>query len=130
MGGRSCGVTIERVRDAGAPWHLDVQYVEARSEYWMLFVDSPTAGSRLRLAMSKDGIAWNVYPAPLLAPEPVWDDERIYRATFLYGDDGVFRVWYSASSRLGVWRVGYAEIAADRIASRPDVATPTPYTNR
>jgi hypothetical protein len=120
---------LEPVRIDAAPWHLDVQYVEARSEYWMLFVDSPLAGSKLRVAMSKDGIAWNVYPAPLLVPGPVWDDERIYRATFLYGDNGVLRVWYSASSRLGVWHVGYAEIAADRIASRSSVATPTPHTN-
>jgi hypothetical protein len=96
----------------------DIQYVEARSEYWMLFVDSPMAGSRLMLAMSKDGIAWNLYPAPIPAPEPAWDDEQIYRSTFLYGDDGMFRVWYSASSRLSVRHVGYAEIEAGKIASR------------
>jgi hypothetical protein len=83
----------------------------------MLFVDSAMAGSRLRLATSKDGVAWNVYPAPLLVLGPVWDDERIYRATFLYGDNGVFRASYSARSRLGLWHVGYSEIAADRIAS-------------
>ena len=74
----------------------------------MLFVDSPLAGSRLKLATSEDGLAWDIHPTPLLAPGSGWDDERIYRASFLY-DDGRLRVWYSARSSAGQWHVGYSE---------------------
>lgn len=98
------------VRIAAKPWHLDVQYVAARSEYWMVFVDSPTAGSKLVLATSKDGIRWDVQPTALLAPGPSWDDERIYRATFLLGADGRLRVWYSAKDRFEQWHVGYSMV--------------------
>jgi hypothetical protein len=100
---------LSPVRIGAAPWHLDVEYVEARSQYWMLFVDSPFAGSTLRLATSRDGLDWDVYPDPLLVPGSRWDDERIYRATFLYGVDARLRVWYSARSRLGLWHIGYSE---------------------
>jgi hypothetical protein len=51
-----------------APWHFDIAYVKERSEYWMLFVDSPVAGARLRLATSEDGLNWTVHPDPVLSP--------------------------------------------------------------
>ena len=108
---------LERVSIDGTPWHLNVAYVEGESEYWMLFVDSPLAGSRLRLATSEDGLTWEVYPAPLLAPGSGWDDERIYRAAFLYGDDGELRVWYSARSSAGEWHTGYSEASLESLDS-------------
>ncbi len=111
------GVTwsaLQPVSIDGAPWHLDVAYVEGESQYWMLFVDSPLAGSRLRLATSEDGVTWNVVPAPLLAPGAGWDDERIYRATFLY-DSGRLRVWYAARSGAGQWHVGYSEAVREAL---------------
>jgi predicted GH43/DUF377 family glycosyl hydrolase len=107
------GVNWSALQTAGIDatvWHLNVDYVEGESQYWMLFVDSPLAGSRLRLATSEDGLTWDVYPAPLLAPGSGWDDERIYRAVFLY-DEGRLRVWYSARSSAGEWHVGYSEAA-------------------
>lgn len=106
---------LEPVSIEASPWHLDVVYSEAQSAYWMLFVDSPLAGSNLRLATSKDGIEWMVYPEPLLAPGPDWDGERIYRATLLLGDDGRLRVWYSAKNKLEEWHVGYTEAAIDSL---------------
>ena len=99
------------VKIDGAPWHLDVAYVESRSEYWMLFVDSPVAEARLRLATSKDGLDWTVHPDPVLSPGADWDSERIYRSTFLYDAGDLFRVWYSAKSGDGQWHVGYTEKA-------------------
>jgi predicted GH43/DUF377 family glycosyl hydrolase len=100
---------LQRVSIDAIPWHLNVAYVEGESQYWMLFIDSPLGGARLRLATSGDGLTWEVYPAPLLAPGSGWDDERIYRAAFLYSDDGTLRVWYSARNSAGQWHVGYSE---------------------
>jgi len=102
---------VAPVRIDAKPWHLDVEFDEARSAYWMVYVDSPRPGSKLRLATSSDGLSWAVYPAPLLVPGRAWDDNRIYRATFVEGS-GTFRVWYSAESRLGQWHIGYAEAAS------------------
>jgi hypothetical protein len=99
---------LQPVSIDGTPWHLNVAYIERKSQYWMVFVDSPLAGSRLRLAASKDGLTWDVYPAPLLVPGSGWDDQRIYRATFLY-DEGRLRVWYSAANNAGDWHIGYSE---------------------
>ena len=107
---------LQRVSIDGTPWHLNVAYVEGKSQYWMLFVDSPLAGARLRLATSEDGLTWDVYPAPLLVPGSGWDDERIYRATFLY-DEGRLRVWYSARSSAGQWHVGYSEASLGSLDS-------------
>jgi len=100
---------LKPVKIDGTPWHFDVAHVEDRSEYWMLFVDSPVAGARLRLATSKDGVDWTVHPDAVLSPGSGWDAERIYRSTFLFGAGGVFRVWYSAKSSDGQWHVGYTE---------------------
>lgn len=106
------------VMDA-TPWHLDVEYLDARSEYGMLFVDSPRQGSQLMLATSRDGTDWSVYPTPLLAPSHAWDDARIYRATFLADADGRLRVWYSAQSLIGQWHLGYAETTPSNISPLP-----------
>ncbi len=99
---------VEPVSLAASPWHLDVQYVGG--EYWMLFVDSPVAGSNLRLATSRDGLSWDVQTEPVLTPGADWDNDRIYRSTFFYDDATKrVRVWYSARSTDGQWHVGYAE---------------------
>ena len=93
-----------------APWHLDVVYVEPQSAYWMLFVDSPLSGANLRFATSEDGLEWRVCPTPVLTTSLGWDNERIYRATFLYDEDAdQLNVWYSARSDDAEWRIGYAQ---------------------
>jgi hypothetical protein len=100
--------SVKPVTLAASPWHLDVQYVGG--EYWMLFVDSPVAGSNLRLARSRDGLSWDVQTAPVLTPGADWENDRIYRSTFVYDDAAKrVRVWYSARSTAGQWHVGYAE---------------------
>ena len=107
------GVTwsaLQRVEIAQFQWHLDVQYIESKAEYWMLFVDSPVAGANLKFAASEDGLRWTDYSAPLLAPAAGWDDERIYRSSFLYDETrDILSVWYSAKNTAGEWRIGFAE---------------------
>lgn len=95
---------------APTPWHLGVAYVEPKSEYWMLFDDSPGSGAKLKFATSEDGLHWSVCSAPVLTPGLRRDSERVYRATFLY-DDGVGsrRGWYSARSQAAEWHIGYSQ---------------------
>jgi len=83
------------------PWHWDVQYVAAKSEYWALVAAYPEGTTCSRTAVyfarSVDGTTWRVSPTPLLAPgefDPLRD--VVYRSSFHYhdGSDAV-SVWYS-----------------------------------
>jgi hypothetical protein len=85
------------------PWHWDVQYVPAKSEYWALIAAYPDGTSCSRTAVyfarSADGTSWQVSPTPLLGPgefEPIRD--LVYRSTFHYheGSDAV-SVWFSGA---------------------------------
>ncbi len=85
------------------PWHLDVQYIPAKQEYWALIAAYPqgTSCSRTSIyfARSSDGTDWNVSPNPLLGPnefEPL--NDLVYRSTFHYheGSDAV-TVWFSGA---------------------------------
>lgn len=91
-------------------WHIDVRYIPSRSEYWMLYATSAGPGGELRFARSSDGRLWEVCREPVLRPGDGWDNDRIYRSTFLY-DRGSnrLRVWYSARSDEGFWGIGYTE---------------------
>ena len=102
-------VTLEQ--PGRVPWHLDVQVTA--TGYAMLFISYPDGSScgdtRLYHAASGDGLAWDVGPAAILAPTSSgWDNANIYRASFT--QDGTWlRIWYSARSTSGRWRVGYTE---------------------
>jgi hypothetical protein len=85
------------------PWHWDVQYVAAKSEYWALIAAYPAgttcSQSSVYFARSTDGTNWNVSTTPLLGPgefEPIRD--LVYRSSFHYhdGSDAV-SVWFSGA---------------------------------
>lgn len=115
------GVTwspVEELAQAPRLWHVDVVYVEPKAEYWMLFVDSPLSGAILGLATSQDGLAWSSCQAPVLTPSLSWDNDRIYRSTFLY-EEGIdlLRIWYSARSDAAEWRIGYTQGGYEELRS-------------
>jgi hypothetical protein len=85
------------------PWHLDVQYVPAKQEYWALVAAYPEGTTCSRTAVyfarSADGTTWSVAPIPLLGPgefEPL--NDLVYRSTFHYhpASDAV-SVWFSGA---------------------------------
>jgi hypothetical protein len=89
------------------PWHWDVQYVSAKSEYWALIAAYPEgttcSQTAVYFARSVDGTTWKVSPTPLLAPgefEPLRD--VVYRSSFHYhdGSDAV-SVWFSGARAEG-----------------------------
>ncbi len=102
-------VTLEQ--PGRVPWHFDVQAVD--EGYAMLFVSYPDGtncnATWLYHATSSDGLTWTAASAPLLTPRAgSWDSSNIYRASFT--QDGTWlRIWYSARSTAGQWRVGYTE---------------------
>jgi hypothetical protein len=85
------------------PWHWDVQYVPAKAEYWALvaaYPDGQTCSqTAVYFARSADGLAWTVFPTPLLAPGAVESlRDVVYRSTFRYlpKRDQVL-VWFSGA---------------------------------
>lgn len=120
--------------DSYIPWHLDVQWVEGQGEYWGLFCAYPRGGNTTRtyllFATSKDGKTWTTYPKPLISPrDNKWDNNFIYRSTFVYDDaSGTLQVWYSGG-KSGGWRIAYTEFENFLTDTLPTLGEPyTPGT--
>lgn len=116
------------------PWHLDVQWVESQNKYWGLFCAYPKGGNTNRTYLlfgtSEDGKTWTTYPKPLLAPrDNKWDNNFIYRSTFVYDDaSGTLQVWYSGG-KSGGWRIAYTEFENFLTDTLPTLGAPyTPDT--
>jgi hypothetical protein len=109
------------------PWHIDVQWIAARNEFWAVYnvkVAGNCATPAVFLATSPDGVNWATRDHPLLAKGsmPAFADV-VYRSTFSYdpvSDDIVF--WYSGARYDGnvyVWS------AAVQRRAREDVFLPS-----
>lgn len=94
--------TVTLVQPGVYPWHLDVQWISARQEYWALF-NGKTPGSctteALFLATSADGVKWKTYPAPVLRRGAIPElADIVYRATFSYDPQrDVVSLWHSGA---------------------------------
>lgn len=116
------------------PWHLDVQWVESQNKYWGLFCAYPKGGNTNRTYLlfgtSEDGKTWTTYPKPLISPrDNEWDNNFIYRSTFIYDDaSGTLQVWYSGG-KSGGWRIAYTEFENFLTNTLPTLGAPyTPGT--
>ncbi|HEV2181231.1 MAG TPA: hypothetical protein VGR59_12975 [Gemmatimonadaceae bacterium] len=84
-------------------WHLDVQYIPSRHEYWALIAAYPVAAGcaadDLFFARSQDGVTWQTYPTPLVSHTdyPAYAN-AVYRSTFNYDvDNDAVRLWLSGA---------------------------------
>jgi hypothetical protein len=106
-------------------WHLEISYIPALREYWMVFPGFEDGGvanrTDLFFARAVEPTDWIVSPDPILIRSrgKMWDNTRIYRASFLY-DENTYEIslWYSAAQRIWslayyipyptyVWRIGH-----------------------
>jgi hypothetical protein len=99
----SAPATVNLTQPGQAIWHIDVQWIPARSEYWALYNTYPAGNScstnALYLARSADGITWTTYPAPI-ATIGVIDAFKhiIYRSTFLTNPKATsVKLWISGA---------------------------------
>jgi hypothetical protein len=122
------------------PWHLEVQWLPTRNEFWALYnVKQPggCATPALFLATSTDGETWSPMAAPVLVKgrTPAFQD-IVYRSTFSYrpGTDDVL-LWYSGARFQGgrwVWaaaverrtRAGLFENRAQPLMDKLSVPAP------
>ena len=104
-------VTVELVQPGQAIWHIAVQWIPARSEYWALYNTYPAgtscATNALYLARSSDGMHWTVFPSPI-AHAGLIDafKDVIYRSTFMV-DPRATRVTLWISGAAYEFNVGY-----------------------
>jgi hypothetical protein len=96
---------------ADPAWHLDVEYVPDRAEYWM-FLDYPsTPGGILRFARSTNRVNWTTYPNPALTYTASGWDRSLYRSSFTFdAATNKIRLWYAAHNGSLVWRIGHSPV--------------------
>jgi hypothetical protein len=103
----SAPVTVPLVQPGYWVWHIDVEWVPSRKEFWALYnVKSATDCNTpaVYLATSPDGVTWTTYAGPVLArgATPAFAD-IVYRSSFEYAPvSDVITFWYSGAR----WDVG------------------------
>ncbi|HYV96804.1 MAG TPA: hypothetical protein VE967_05065 [Gemmatimonadaceae bacterium] len=104
-----------------APWHIEVQWVPSRSEYWALYNAKTTESCNtpaLFFATSKDGVTWTTYPSPLLerGDAPQFRD-IVYRSTFVFNSEtGIVTFWFSGATYDGARFIWTSAIERRRVA--------------
>ena len=84
------------------PWHIDVEWIASRGEFWALY-NTKTPGScttsAVYLATSADGLQWKTYSSPVLARGAIPElQDVVYRSTFAYDDaSDAVTIWYSGA---------------------------------
>ncbi len=110
----------------GFAWHIDVEWIPSRNEYWAVYPIKIAGGcttDRLRFATSADGMHWRSYPSPLLL-KGVTDQLRdvVYRSTLDYDATAdVVTLWYSgAKNEEGTysWHNAWERMSASQLFAR------------
>jgi hypothetical protein len=114
----------------GFPWHIDVEWIPSRNEYWAVYPVKVAGGcttDRLRFASSADGLHWTSYPAPVLL-KGASDELRdvVYRSTLDFdADAGVVTLWYSgAKYDRGIysWHLAWERMSPTQLLDRVSTA--------
>jgi len=98
------GATAVQLAQPGySAWHLDVQYLATRGEYWALVAAFPhgqdCTNTSLFLATSRDGVTWTTYKAPMLARGRVAQfATNVYRSSFRVDEtSGAVTIWLTGA---------------------------------
>jgi hypothetical protein len=102
-------VTLEQ--DGLFPWHIDVQWIPSRQEYWAVFnskLPQTCTTPVVSIATSTDGVTWRVADKPVITKGRVPElQDIVYRTTMAYDPDiDVITFWYSGARYEGgryVW---------------------------
>jgi len=123
---------VQIASDGEYPWHIEVEWIPSRHEYWAVFNTKKggTCMTRiLRFATSPDGVTWKVFPYPLLRAGaiPAFSDV-VYRSSVEYdaASDQVTLLYSGASATDGVytWKVASEQLTLNALMSRITTAPP------
>ena len=111
----SAPTTVSLTQGNTFVWHIDVQWIPSRQEYWALYnvkVGGSCTTQALYLATSRDGLTWKTYPSPVIAAGVIPEfADVVYRSTFSYDPiSDKIRFWYSGArveDERYVWRSAY-----------------------
>jgi hypothetical protein len=127
--------TVQLGYGGATPWHIDVEWIPSRHEYWGVY-NAKTPGSCmtevLRFATSPDGVTWTEFPSPLLRAGAIPEfADVVYRASIAYdpATDVVTLLYSGARSDNGayVWEVATEQLPLATLMSRITAApAPTP----
>jgi hypothetical protein len=115
---------VELSQSGFAPWHIDVEWIASRGEFWALY-NVKTAGScttsAVYLATSTDGVHWTTFPSPVLARGAVAElRDVVYRSTFSYDESSdAITFWYSGARLEGTVNYSWHSVVQRRL--RADV---------
>lgn len=115
----------------GFAWHLDVEWIPARNEYWAVYpLKSPgdCTTRALYLATSPDGITWQTYTSPLQShgaiPEMM---DVVYRSSIDYDPTSdMVSIWYSGATYDGsayVWHLARERLPLQSMLNRVSLLT-------
>jgi hypothetical protein len=96
--------TVALAQPAQIIWHIEIQWIEARQEYWALYntfrPGSTCVTPSLFLARSRNGRDWTTYPGPVLQRgEADGFGAVVYRSTFRYdAAENAVQFWYSGAT--------------------------------
>ena len=112
----SAAQATNAVQPGYIPWHVTVNYIPSKSEYWMLLAayaaNSDCGKTQLFFQKSTDGINWVSYNHVALGIAQLgrWDDSMIYRSTLHYTPaTDLLEVWYNGRQDID-YRVGYTSM--------------------
>ncbi|MGH7523617.1 MAG: hypothetical protein ACREK8_04860 [Gemmatimonadales bacterium] len=136
-------LTVDLVQPGQSIWHIDVQWIPARQEYWALYNTYPLGAScatnALYLARSPDGVRWTVYPSPIARAGLIDAFAQIvYKSTFMVDPKATkVTLWLSgASYKFNVgydWRTAAVAISVNDlldIAAAPSTGLQLPPFRR
>lgn len=95
---------VDLVQPGQTIWHIDVQWIPARSEYWALYNTYPNGWTcltnSLYLARSADGKRWTTYPSPVATAGVIPAFKHlIYRSTFMTNPKATrVKLWMSGAA--------------------------------
>ncbi|HKU60100.1 MAG TPA: hypothetical protein VJQ44_02700 [Gemmatimonadales bacterium] len=93
-------VSLEQ--DGLFPWHIDVQWIPSRQEYWAVFnskLPLTCTTPVVSIATSPDGVTWRVADKPVITKGRVSElQDIVYRTTMAYDPaSDVITFWYSGA---------------------------------
>lgn len=119
-------ITTDLTEAEAFAWHIDVQWIPERSEFWAIYnvkVPGSCTTAALHFAKSVDGVHWVVAPGPVLTRGaiPAFDD-IVYRSSLLFDQTSqTVSLWYSGArfdnSRY-TWRIATESLTLQAFLSR------------
>ncbi len=128
----SSPVTTDLSEDGLFAWHIDVQWIPARGEFWAVYnvkVSGSCTTAALHFAKSIDGLHWETLPGPVLSRGviPAFED-IVYRSSIFFDPvSDEITLWYSGArfeNDRYTWRIATESLGLEAFLLR--VATPLP----